>query len=100
MDKANVCRALKRSPELEREAAPEQWSCRFLPEAGAEPEYSSKALDVWVLEVPHHHQVLLLDQLLLVKERRFRATQSCSSGLALKGVEIIMSNSPIPLPYW
>ncbi|EMP33022.1 hypothetical protein UY3_09840 [Chelonia mydas] len=41
------CRALERSPELERGAAPEQWSCRFLPGAGAEPEHSSKALAEW-----------------------------------------------------
>ncbi|EMP28120.1 hypothetical protein UY3_14770 [Chelonia mydas] len=37
-------RALERSLELERGAAPELWSCRFLPGAGAEPERSSKAL--------------------------------------------------------
>uniref|UniRef100_A0A8C0H0U2 cAMP-dependent protein kinase type II-alpha regulatory subunit n=1 Tax=Chelonoidis abingdonii TaxID=106734 RepID=A0A8C0H0U2_CHEAB len=36
--------ALEWHPELEHGAAPEQWSCRFLPGAGAEPEHSSKAL--------------------------------------------------------
>ncbi|EMP39986.1 hypothetical protein UY3_02784 [Chelonia mydas] len=42
--KCKSTKVLERSPELERGAAPERWSCRFLPGAGVEPEHISKAL--------------------------------------------------------
>lgn len=37
-------------------APPEQWSCRFSPGAGADPEHSSKALLIWNLNLKHSYR--------------------------------------------